>query len=122
HVLAVDELERDEVAVFDFAEIEDLGDVGVVQLNRDLRLVDEHRDEFFIFGDVRQNALDGEQALEALDPEGFRLPHLGHAPDVDAVEEPIFSELDRLLQTTPRTYNLATFSSILLERALVEVG
>ena len=105
-VLAVHELERDEVGILDLAEIEDLRDVGVVELDRDLRLVDEHRDELFVLSDVRQDALDGEQTLEALDAEGFRLPNLGHAADVDAVEELVLSELDRLLQPNPRAYNL----------------
>src|SRR5690606_24340095 len=62
------------------------------------RLVDEHRDELFVLGDVRQDALDREQPLEALDAIGLRLEDLGHAADVDAVEQPVFSELDRLLQ------------------------
>src|SRR5688572_17435036 len=44
-ILAPDELHRDEVALADAAELEDLADVRVRQLARDLRLVDEHRDE-----------------------------------------------------------------------------
>ncbi len=59
-VLAVDVLERDEITVVDLTEVEDLGDVRVLELHGDLRLVDEHRDELFVLGDVRQDALDGE--------------------------------------------------------------
>ena len=78
-VPAVDVLEGDEVAVVDFAEVEDLGDVGVLQLHRDLRLVDEHRDELFVLRDARQDALERDDALEALDADGLGLEYLGHA-------------------------------------------
>jgi len=56
-VAPVHVLQGDEVAVVDFAEIEDLRDVGVVQLDGDLRLVDEHRDELFVLSDVRRMRL-----------------------------------------------------------------
>ena len=44
-VHALDVLHREEVRVADGAEVEDLDDVRVVEAERDLRLVDEHRDE-----------------------------------------------------------------------------
>ena len=44
-VAALDVLEREEVLVADAADLEDLRDVDVLQLDRDLRLVDEPRDE-----------------------------------------------------------------------------
>ena len=94
----MDVLERDEEAVVDLTEVEDLGDVRVLQLHGDLRLVDEHRDELVVLGDVRQDALDGDQALEALDAEGLRLEDLGHPPDVDPLEEVVLAERDGLLQ------------------------
>src|SRR5581483_74967 len=103
-----------------FTEVEDLADVGVVQLNRDLRLVDEHGDEFFIFGDVRQDALDGEQALEALDAERLGLEYLGHAADVDAVEQVVFPELDRLLQRALPSRHGPVTSSITPKFALAQ--
>src|SRR5262249_6678112 len=40
-IFTVNELEGDEVGVLDFAEIEDLADVGVVELDGDLGFVDE---------------------------------------------------------------------------------
>jgi hypothetical protein len=91
-------LQRDEEAVLDLTEVEDLGDVRVLQLHGDLRLVDEHRDELLVLGDVRQDAFDGEQPLEALDAEGLGLEYLGHASDVDPLEEVVLAERDGFLQ------------------------
>ena len=67
----MDVLERDVVAAVDDAEVEDLRDVRVVQLDGELRLVDEHADELFVLRDVRQDALDRDEPLEALDAEAF---------------------------------------------------
>jgi hypothetical protein len=69
----------------------------VVQLNRDLRLVDEHRDELFVLGNARQDPFDRQQPLEALHAEGLGLEHLGHAADVDALEQVALAEWDWLL-------------------------
>src|SRR5262249_9803390 len=105
-VLAVDELERDEEGIVDFAEIEDLGDVRVAELHRDLRLIDEHLDELFVLGDVGEDALDREEALEALDPEGFGLEHLGHPAHVYTLEQVVLTKRDGFLHpcasTSPR--------------------
>ena len=101
-VLAVHVLERDEVAVVDLAEVEDLGDVRVRELHGDLRLVDEHRDELFVLRDARQDALDRHHALEALHAGGLRLEDLRHAADVDALEQVVLAERDGLSQTGPR--------------------
>ncbi len=97
-VAAVHVLQRDEEASLDLTEVEDLRDVRVLKLHGDLRLVDEHRDELFVLGDVRQDALDGQQALEALHPECLRLEDLGHASDVDPFQEVVLPEGDGLLQ------------------------
>ena len=99
-VAPVDVLERDVVAGIDDAEIEDLGDVRVVQLNRDLRLVDEHLDELFVLRDVRQDALDRDEPFEALDAVGLGAKDLGHTSDVDALEQVVLAERDRLLHQT----------------------
>ena len=53
-VAALDVLEREEVLVADAADLEDLRDVDVLELDRDLRLVDEARDELRVGGEVRQ--------------------------------------------------------------------
>ncbi len=72
----------------------------MLQLHRDLRLVDEHRDELFVLGDVGQDALERDDSLEALHPHDLGLEHLGHAPDIDAFEEVVFSERSGLVQAT----------------------
>ena len=97
-ILAPDVLHGDEVRVVDAAELEDLADVGVVQLAADLRLIDEHLDEVGVLGHRRQDALDGEDLLEALDAEGLGLEDLGHAADADALEQEVLAEWDRLPQ------------------------
>ena len=115
-IAPVDVLERDEVALLDLPEVEDLGDVRVLQLHGDLRLVDEHRDELFVLRDVRQDALDRQQALEALDAEGLGLEHLGHTSHVDPLEEVVLPEGDGLLQDA---HNTGDFSVLQLHFRLV---
>ena len=63
-VAALDVLEREEVLVADAADLEHLRDVDVLQLDRDLRLVDEPRDELRVGGEVRQHLLDDGELLE----------------------------------------------------------
>jgi hypothetical protein len=65
-IAALEVLEkREEVLVADPADLEHLGDVDVLQLDRDLRLVDEPRDELLVLGQARQHLLDHAQLLEA---------------------------------------------------------
>jgi hypothetical protein len=64
-IAAVDVLEGEEVLVADPADLEHLGDVDVLQLDRDLGLVDEARDELRVLGQARQHLLDHAQLLEA---------------------------------------------------------
>jgi hypothetical protein len=96
-IATVDVLQRDVVRAVDDTEVEDLGDVRVVQLNRDLRLVDEHLDELFVLRDVRKDPLHGHQPLEALHPVGLRPEDLGHAADIDALEQVVLAEWNGLL-------------------------
>ena len=88
-VPAGDVLHRDEVRVLVLPELVDVHDVGVVQLDADPRLVDEHRDELFVLRHRREDLLDGEDPLEALDAEGLGREDLRHATDVDALEEEV---------------------------------
>ena len=66
------------------------------QVHRELGLIDEHGDELWVARDVREHALDGDDALEASGSEGLRSPHLSHTADVYAVEQQILSEDSRL--------------------------
>ena len=96
-IAAMNVLERDVVAAVDDAKIEDLRDVRVVQLDGELGLLDEHADELFVLRNVRKDPLDGNQPFEPLDSERLRAKHLGHAADVDPLEQIIFSDRSRLL-------------------------
>src|SRR5262245_50839713 len=68
-IAAVHVLERDVVAAVDDAEVEDLRDVRVIELYRELGFLDEHADELFVLRDVRQDPLDRYEPLEAFDAE-----------------------------------------------------
>ena len=76
---AVDELHDDEVGVVGVADVEDLDDVGVLEEQRQARLVQEHGDELRVLGQRGQDALDGDVLAEALQGLGDALEDLGHA-------------------------------------------
>src|SRR5262249_27755654 len=103
-----DVLEGDVVERVDHAEVEDLRDVGVVQLDGDLGLVDEHGDEVLVLRDAGEDALHRHHALEPLHPESLRPEDLGHAADVDALEERVFAERDWLLQRQSSWFEYST--------------
>ena len=64
-IAALDVLEREEVLVADATDLEHLRDVDVLQLDRDLCLVDEAADEVAIGAEVREDLLDDRELLEA---------------------------------------------------------
>ena len=99
-VLAPDVLHRDEVRAVDPAELEDLTDVRVRELTGDLRLVDEHLDEVAVLAHRREDPLDGDDLLEALDAVALGLEDLGHPADADALEQQVLAERDRLPHLT----------------------
>ena len=78
-VLAPDVLHRDEVRAVDATELEDLADVRVRELTRDLRFIDEHLDEIAILAHRGQDSLDRDDLLEALDAVRLGLEDLRHA-------------------------------------------
>ena len=86
-ILAPDVFHRDEVRAVDAAELEDLTDVRVRELARDLRFIDEHLDEVAILAHRRQDPLDRDDLLETLDAVGLRFEDLGHAAHADAIEQ-----------------------------------
>jgi hypothetical protein len=79
------------------AQLVDLHDVGVVQLDADPRLVEEHREELGVLDHRRQDALDGEMGRAGI-LERLGEKHLGHSADIDSVEQQVFAEGNRLLQ------------------------
>ena len=83
---AVDELHDDEVGVVADADVEHLNAVRVREVRADARLVEEHPDELLLLGQVRENALDGDELLEALESRALGAEHLGHTAGGDALE------------------------------------
>ena len=77
---ALDVLHHDEIRAVDPAQVENLHDVLVVEQNRELCLVDQHRDELFVLRVLRMNQLERDRLLEATHALGRRDKHFGHAP------------------------------------------
>ena len=91
----VDVLHGDEVAALGLAEVEDLHQVRVVELRRELRLVEEHLDELRVLRQVREDALDDQQLLEAHRPVGLGEEHLGHAAGGELAEQLVLPQSHR---------------------------
>ena len=93
-ILTPDVLHRDVVGVPDLPELVDRDDARVVQVAGDLGLIDEHLDEVLVLRHGREDSLDRDDLLEALDAEGLRQEDLGHPSDRDAIEKQVLSERD----------------------------
>ena len=63
--LAVEVLHRDEVVLIDVTDLVRLNDVRMIQARRDACLVDEHRDELGLVGEVSTEPLDDSELAEA---------------------------------------------------------
>jgi len=74
----------------------------VRQAHRELRLVDEHLDEVLAPGQLRQDALDDEDLLEAFDAVALGLEDLGHPALPEAFEQAIAAECGVHQFTSPR--------------------
>src|SRR5262249_5065967 len=72
-------LHGDEVLVPHLAEVEHLDDVRMVEERRELRLADEHGDEVGILRVLGKDALDDDDLLEPIGPDGLAFVDLGHA-------------------------------------------
>src|SRR5262249_21972506 len=79
--------------VSDRAEVEHLDDVRVVEPERDLGLVDEHRDELPAPCVRGVDLLDDEGLVEPLRHGGAGEEHLGHATSADLADQRVFAEL-----------------------------
>ena len=90
---ALDQLHRQVEVAVDLAEVEDLDDVGVVEAEGDLRLVDEHPRVLGLIGAVAADLLDHEALGEALTDGDRRRVDLGHAPLTDLSVEGVAAEL-----------------------------
>ena len=86
-VLAVQVLHGQEVRAADLAEVVDLHDVRVVQQRRQPRLVAEHPDQLGRVRLLGADALDDEDAAEALHPLRHRPEDLRHPAAPDALDQ-----------------------------------
>ncbi len=77
--VALHVLHDDVVALVARANLEDGNDVRVVDARGEARLLQEHLDELGLARQVRVQALDGGEALEAADAREAREVHRGHA-------------------------------------------
>jgi hypothetical protein len=91
-VLALDELHRQVEAAVDLAEVEDLDDVGVVEAEGDLRLVDEHPRELGLVGELLADLLDDDALDQALGDRDVGEVDLGHAALADPLGEGVAAE------------------------------
>jgi hypothetical protein len=84
---ALDVLHREEVGPVEVSVVEDLDEVHVLEAGRDLRLVLEHLDELGVAVELRQDALDDDDLLDAAEHLDLGLVDLGHAARGDALDE-----------------------------------
>jgi hypothetical protein len=99
-ILPLHVLHRDVVVVALLVEVVDLHDVRMRERGGDPRLVQEHVDELLLGVQVREDALDHDDALEPAVVELHGAKDLGHPPDRHAIEEEVATE--RLRRETPR--------------------
>ena len=91
-ILAVDVLHRDEEVRVDLHQLEDLGDVRMLQVADELELVGEHRDELLVFQEVREQPLDGHVPFEAVSFERECPEQLGHPAERDSFRQMVSTE------------------------------
>ncbi len=92
-VLAPDELHGEEVVLAVLPEVEELDDVGVVELCRQPALVEEHLDEVGVRRQVGQDALDDDELLEPAHAMLAGEPDLGHPAGGEVVQQLVATEL-----------------------------
>lgn len=90
--LAVEVLHREVVGAVGLPEVEHRADVGVIELRREARFVEEHFDEAPVLGDVRMNDLDRDPLREPGFGLELREVDGGHPPRCDAIAQPIAAE------------------------------
>ena len=76
----------------------------MVELGQEPRLVHKHGPIVLVAAEMRQDALDGHDAVAIA-----RIPsanYLGHATDVDSRQKLVLTEVDRRLPREPKTYRL----------------
>lgn len=91
----IDVLHDEVIPARDLANIDDGDRVRVMKMRREARLIEEHRDELRLLGQVRVEDLDGEQPLEAASAGEPREIDGAHPPSGDLGDELVAAESNR---------------------------
>src|SRR5216684_4332141 len=89
----VDVFHRNEVGALLLTEVEDLGDVRMVQARGQLRFGQKHPHEHRIAGEVGENPLEHERLLKSHRAGGLGQEHLGHPAYRELAHELVLSQL-----------------------------
>jgi hypothetical protein len=89
---ALDQLHRQVERAVDLAEVEDLDDVGVIERQRDLGLVDEHPHELALVGEVLADLLDDDALGQTLGDAHVGEVDLGHTALADLLRQHVAAE------------------------------
>ena len=96
--LALHVLHDEKELAFEGDDVERADDVGMTDAGRDARLVEEHRDEVGLLGELGMEPLDGDGPREADGPEEAPDVHGGHAAGRDLVMERVAADHAHLRQ------------------------
>ena len=86
-ITAVYKLHYQEVRVIGYSDIEDLNDIGVLEVEAQLRLIQKHGNEFLVLCKVGKNALYCDIFLETLQRFRNTAEYLRHASCIDSLRD-----------------------------------
>jgi len=92
-IFAVQVGHGEEVVLTRLTDVVDVDDVGMLEVGRDASLVEEHADEVLVCPQVRQDPLEHDDFLEALDPRALGEEDLGHASHRQLVQQQVATQL-----------------------------
>ena len=85
-IFSVDELHGDEIHIFDAAKIENLGNVDVIELHRDLSFIDKHIDELLVLHKSGVNHFESEIFFKPTNTRRLGKIDLRHSAYTDAFD------------------------------------
>jgi len=92
HVAAFDVIHDEEELTLLYAELVNRNDVAVIEIDRNLRFVFEHVDEFRAVGVLRENALHRKELAYASGARSARKKHLGHPTGGEFLQKHILTK------------------------------
>jgi len=91
-IAALHVLHHDVEGVSLLLEIENLNDVGMIELRCEIRFFAEHGEELRVLDEVRQDALDHDLSGEARGAQGVAVIDFGHPTASDAIPQSVLTE------------------------------